>query len=309
MRAWATSAIAALAAGAVLTLGAPVPAVAAGSPAATYGVGRLTLTFVDGSRPTAANGSYAGAATRTLPTLVSYPAVRGRPAAGPRPLVVFATGIGDSPTTYQPLFDFWVRAGYIVAEPTFPLSGDQAPGGPTAADLPNQPADVSFVITQLLAANRSPASKLHGLVNPQAVAVAGKSLGAITILEVGYNTATRDPRVKAVIAMTGIIGGSGTHFTGITTPLLLEHGTADTTVPIQGSASAYADANPPKFFVTLFGQTHGSAFGGGARPAEQVVERTTIDFLDRYVGGRPGALARLTRDGNAAGVASLQASP
>jgi predicted dienelactone hydrolase len=223
--------------------------------------------------------------------------------------VVFATGIGDSPTTYQPLFDFWVRAGYVVAEPAFSLSGDHAPGGSTAADLVNQPGDVSFVITQLLAAGRSARSKLHGLVNPQQIAVAGKSLGAITIFDVGYSTAGRDPRVRAVIAMTGAVGPSGTHFVGISTPLLLEHGTADTTLPIQGSISAFARANPPKFFVTLFGQTHSSAFGGGARPAEQVVERTTTDFLDRYVAGRAGALARLTRDGNVPGVASMRAAP
>jgi alpha-beta hydrolase superfamily lysophospholipase len=35
-------------------------------------------------------------------------------------LVVFATGIGDSPTTYEALFDRWVRAGYVVAEPGLP---------------------------------------------------------------------------------------------------------------------------------------------------------------------------------------------
>ncbi len=308
MRGWLTGLVAVVTAGVALALGAPTPAVAASSSHATYSVGRLTLTFVDSSRPTPANGSYPGAATRTLPTSVSYPSVKGRPASG-RPLVVFATGIGDSPTTYQPLFDYWVRAGYVVAEPTFPLSNDHAPGGTTAADVANQPGDVSFVITQLLAAGRTPRSRLHGLLNPQEVAVAGKSLGAITIFDVGYNTVTRDPRVRAAIAMTGIVGPSGSHFVGITTPLLLEHGTADTTVPIQGSASAYAQANAPKFFVTLFGQTHSSAFGGGGRPAEQVVERTTIDFLDRYVEGQAGALAELTRDGSVSRVASLQASP
>ena len=51
--------------------------------------------------------------------------------------MIFATGIGDPPTQYEALFDFWVC---IVAEPTFPLSNDHAPGGPTAADLSNQQA-------------------------------------------------------------------------------------------------------------------------------------------------------------------------
>jgi predicted dienelactone hydrolase len=279
------------------------------APTGTFGVGRFTITFVDTSRATPANGSYPGAPRRTLPTLISYPILHGQPAPGPRPLVVFATGIGDSLTQYEALFDFWVRAGYIVAEPAFPLSNDQAPGGSTASDLANQPGDVSFVITQLLAANGSARSRLHGRISPRQVAVAGKSLGAITVFEVGYNVATHDRRVRAVIALTGVVGNASPHFAGITTPLLLEHGTADTTVPISGSINAYARANPPKFFVTLFGQTHGSAFGGGTHPAEVVVERTTTDFLDRYVEGQAAALARLEQHGNVPSVASLQAAP
>jgi predicted dienelactone hydrolase len=310
MRGWALGLAAALTAGTGVAVPAPGAAAStAGAPGAPYSVGRVTVTFVDVTRPTPANGVYAGAPTRTLPTLVSYPTLNGRPVSEPRPLVVFATGIDDSPTTYQPLFDVWVRAGYVVAELAFPLSGDHAPGGTTAADLGRQPGDVSFVITQLLAADRSARSKLHGLINPQQIGVAGKSLGAITIFEVGYNAAARDRRVRAAIAMTGVVGPSGTHFVGISTPLLLEHGTADTTVPLQGSINAFTQANPPKFFVTLVGQTHSSAFGGGASPAEQVVERTTTDFLDRYLAGRARALARLTRDGNIPDVASMQATP
>jgi hypothetical protein len=42
---------------------------------ATYAVGMRSYTFVDRSRPTSANGSFPGAPTRTLPTLLLYPAV------------------------------------------------------------------------------------------------------------------------------------------------------------------------------------------------------------------------------------------
>jgi predicted dienelactone hydrolase len=293
---------------ALVALGGAGVATSGASTSGGTSIGRVTLTFVDHSRPTAANGSYPGASSRTLPTLVSFPTRGGHAVPGPLPLVVFATGIGDSPTTYQALFDFWVRAGYVVAEPTFPLSSDQAPGGTTAADFPNQPADVRFVTTSMLQASRDPRSPVHGLVDPKRIGDVGKSLGAITVLET-YNPVSRDPRVKAVIAMTGFVGISGTHFVGINTPLLLEHGDADQTAPIQGSRDAYAQALPPKFFVTLFGQTHGSAFGGGTKPAEVVVERTTTDFLDRYVKGQAGALARLQHDANVTSVASLQAVP
>lgn len=126
------------------------------------------------------------------------------------------------------------------------------------------------------------------------------------MFETAYTTADPDHRFKAVIALTGVVGGAGPHFTGIDTPLLLEHGDADTTVQISGSANAFAQAEPPKYFVTLIGQTHGSAFGGGTTPAEQVVERTTIDFLDGYVKGQRAALARLRKDAQVPGVATLQ---
>ena len=70
---------------------APAASAAARHADRTYAVGKRSYTFVDRSRPTAANGSYAGAPTRTLPTLVLYPtagapggpSVDGRPAAAP----------------------------------------------------------------------------------------------------------------------------------------------------------------------------------------------------------------------------------
>jgi dienelactone hydrolase len=271
------------------------------------GVTRTTLTLVDGSRPTPPNGSYPGAPNRTLETVVSYPA-HGRGPKSPLPLVVFATGFGGTATNYAPLYDHWVKAGYVVAAPTFPLSGENSPGGMTATDLKNQPGDVRFVTGEILRLNGTRSAKFRGLIDPTRVALAGKSLGALTVFDAGYKPTERVPNIKAVIAMTGIASGADELET-IGTPLLLEHGDADTTVPISGSRDAYARAKAPKFFVTLFGQTHGSAFGGGTKPAERVVEATTTDFLDRYLKGQAAGITRLQRDGDVPGVASLQATP
>jgi len=270
-------------------------------------VHRTTLRLVDASRPTPANGAYAGASDRTLQTVVSYPTKKGK-RLGNLPIVVFATGFEGTSTNYAPLYDHWVEAGYVVAAPTFPLSSRDAPGGSSVADLASQPGDVRFVLTEVLAANRSEDSFLHGLIDPKRVGLAGKSLGAITAILDGYDPAERDPRFAAVIAMTGLAMGSA-RLDMFKTPLLLVRGDADTTVPIQGSIDAFDRAQAPKYFVRLFGQTHTSAFDGRDQPAADVVHRTTTDFLDRYVKGRRGAVKRLERDGDVVGIASIQAVP
>ena len=172
------------------------PAGASSKPLATedtYGVGVRTETFVDRSRPTNANGSYPGAPTRTLPTTIWYPA-EGTP--GPTeqpnapayddrrfPLLVFSHGFTASGPAYGLLLRRIASAGYVVAAPTFPLSNGGAPGGPRLADVFNQPADVSFVIDQMLAANADPASAFHGTIDPDRIGVGGHSLGAITTLQ------------------------------------------------------------------------------------------------------------------------------
>jgi predicted dienelactone hydrolase len=270
-------------------------------------VARTTLDLVDASRPTPPNGDYGGAPDRALPTVVSYP-TRGGRALRKLPLVVFATGFGGDSTNYEPLYDHWVRAGYAVAAPTFPLSRAGAPGGPTADDLHSQPGDVRFVLDRVLAESRKKGSALHGLVDPTRIGLAGKSLGAITALLDGYDPTEHEPRFRAVVAMTGLAMGS-VRFDRYDTPLLLVHGDADTTVPIQGSIDAYAAAQPPKFFVTVFGADHKSAFDGGTAPASQVVNRTTTDFFDAYVKGARAAVRRLERDGDVHSVASIQATP
>src|SRR5207248_3269789 len=121
--------------------------------------------------------------------------------------------------------------GYVVAAPTFPLSNGNAPGGPNASDYVNQPADVSFVITRLLALDDD--APLRREIDGKRIGVSGHSLGAITTLGVAANSAVQDRRIDAAVPISGLElpFGSGSFFSTPTPPLLLVHGTADGTVP------------------------------------------------------------------------------
>jgi dienelactone hydrolase len=295
---------------AVLVVGAGATALAtsavAAQPAKEVVVKRVTLTLVDESRPTPANGDYAGAPDRTLETVVSFP--KGTTKKHPVPLVVYATGIGGTATNYADMYEHWVQAGYMVAAPTFPLSSEDAPGGTTASDLSNQPADLSFVLDEVLRLNAQRGSDLFGLVEPSRIGVVGKSLGALTVMDLIFNPAHHDDRFTAVVSLTGLATG-GADFETYTPPLLLVHGDADETVPYRGSEEAYARAQSPKFFVTIAGATHSSAFHGADDPPSIAVVKTVTDFLDTYLKGKKSGLEKLDRDGNVDGVASLEASP
>lgn len=283
-----------------------------------FAVGRRTIALVDHDRPTAANGTYAGAPDRTLPTLVLYPA-KGRPGAatlpdappartgGPYPLVVFSHGFGASGPAYGEVLLRRIAAhGYVVAAPTFPLTNGRAPGGQHLADYLHQPADVSFVITRMLAASKA-RGDLHGLIDPKEVGAAGHSLGAITTLGVTYHRCCLDHRIKAAVVLAGIQlpFGRSSSWAWPPVPLLLVHGTSDRTVPYAASTATYRAAKPPKFLLTLQNAPH-TPFGS---PYLDVIVNSTNDFLDRYLRDQKHALVELTLDANVPGASSLQADP
>lgn len=283
----------------------------------TLAVGRAEQTFVDDTRPTPANGSFAGAPNRTLHTTIYYPA-RGKagdsvtPGAppdrkhGPYPLIVYSHGHNSFGAEFEPLLRQWASAGYVVAAPDFPLSNKNSPGGATAADLPQQPADARFVIDRMLALDAKRSGTFSAMVDPKRIGASGHSLGAMTTYRLVYETCCADARVKAAAPMSGIAGDPPQFFTGISTPLLAEHGDADGTLPYQSGADSFAKASPPKFFLTLIGGGHTPPYRGAPEPAPTTVAHVTLDFFDRYLKSDRSALGRLHEDADQPGVATLQ---
>jgi predicted dienelactone hydrolase len=249
---------------------------------------------------------------RTLETTFFSP----RHAIGPAPLLVFVHGYDQSPTDYRNLLKAWASAGYIVAAPKFPSTNRDATSL-DASDYHNEPMDVSFVISQVIALSAAPTGPLSGRVDATRVGVAGHSLGAEVVLGL-LNRCCRDPRVRAAISLAGseqVNPGEPAfppdgYFVGPPIPLLLVHGDADHENPYDRSVTAFAGASAPKFFETVHGGDHRSPYQDSlTHPGPHVVSTVTLDFLDTYLKDQPAALSRLARDGTIPNVATLQAVP
>ena len=120
-------------------------------------IGLRVLRLVDRSRVAVFRDGRSG--PRTLVTYVRYP----RSGRGPFPLIVFGHGFALLPGSYAKLLNAWTRAGFVVAAPVFPVENEHAPGGPDENDLSNQPGDMSFVISRLLASSANPPSASYSL--------------------------------------------------------------------------------------------------------------------------------------------------
>ncbi|HTJ75475.1 MAG TPA: hypothetical protein VL337_08925 [Acidimicrobiales bacterium] len=252
----------------------------------------MTRTFVDSTRPTPAHGDAPELPSRTLPTTIAVP-----DGPGPFPLIMFSHGFGGSGQGSADLLRAIASAGYVVAAPDFPVTSEGVPGGPErGVDAPEaQPADVRFVIDQLLA------DPLAARIDPHRIGAAGHSMGAGITMGVAFNTCCRDERIGAgvLMAVDPPTLYHGDYFVPPAAPVLVIHGDRDESLPYAGGRRAFATAEPPKFFLTVVGGDHSSA-------ASKVVMAATVDFFDTYLKQRPDGLQRLKVDGDRPGVTRLE---
>jgi alpha-beta hydrolase superfamily lysophospholipase len=237
------------------------------------------LRFVDTSRTiTLPHGK---TVPRPVTTVFWYPPLRD--GAGPFPLVVFGHGFASTPWLYRRLLRDWAAAGYVVAAPVFPLGNANAPGGPDESDIVNQPRDMSFVITRVLKASAGTTSPLSGLVDPEKVAVAGHSDGAMTAFAAAYEKPFYDDRIHAALVLSGAILGPHRYVEHTGVPLLAVQGTADRiNQPIYARELFHA-VGRPKFLLLLRGAGHLPPYTVPG-PRFATVMHVTIAFLDHYLG-------------------------
>jgi dienelactone hydrolase len=278
----------------------------AGPAAPAFPVGERTFTFVDHSRTIRL--AHRRRVPRTLVTIVRYPAagrassrdlIGAPPATGVFPLIVFGHGFAVTPAPYARLLDAWAAAGYVVAAPIFPLENANAPGGPDENDLVNQPRDMSFVISSMLA------GPLTTNIDGQEIAVAGQSDGGETAFAVAYDRPFMDSRIGAAVILSGAqLPGAAFRFSAPSPPLLASQGTADVINLPMYTYQFFNKAPRPKYLLKLLGAPHLPPYTY-KQPQLGIVERVTIAFLDLYLKHSPTAQARLAADGNVPRTARL----
>jgi dienelactone hydrolase len=243
--------------------------------------------------------------------VIWYPLARrsaGSPAAhGPFPLLMFAPGFMQCGLPYEDLLRSWAGAGYVVAVVNFPRTDCSVGAAAYEPDLVNQPADMSYALSRLLALSAAPHDVLSGLLNQREVAAVGQSDGGDTVAALAADTCCTDHRLKAVAVLSGQEWPTmpGRYFGNPAPPMLFVQGTVDTINLPWTSLQLYrADQATARYYLDLFGANHMIPYMG-TDPVERLVARVTLAFFDRYVLGQVGALATMTREGNVSGTAAL----
>nr|WP_127497758.1 alpha/beta hydrolase [Actinoplanes solisilvae] len=223
-------------------------------------------------------------ADRPLPTTVWLP--RGD---GPFPMILFSHGLGGKPSDYRELITSWARAGFVVAAPAYPHTSASAAEF-NVLDVLNQPADASYVITEVL-------GELGAKVDEQRVAAAGHSAGGVTTL--GLLSNSRDERLRAGVVLAGrqILPQP---FTGPETPLLFVHGRRDQVVPYADGRAAFDAVDWPKAFLSV---TDGGHVASGR--SLDVIAATSTDFWRWSLYGDAAARDRLADDAAKGGLAGF----
>lgn len=218
------------------------------------GFRELPLALIDDSRPTNANGDYAGADSGALNGSLYLPADA---AQAPYPLIVYSHGFMSSAEGARYYAEYLAPKGYVVAAVDYPLTHGDAPGGPNAYDVVHQPGDVSFLIDSLIAQSRTAGDELEGLIDADRIGAAGLSLGGLTTTLSAFHADLRDPRIRAAASIAGPAAFFTPQFFETSNlPFLMIAGTTDAIVPYEPNAASIPKLDDNAILITLDSASH-----------------------------------------------------
>ncbi|MGZ4718057.1 MAG: alpha/beta hydrolase [Acidimicrobiales bacterium] len=270
--------------------------------AATGGVTRTTVTFVDPTRGTVARPPQAATNERVLVTTVRRPASGG----GPWPLVVFGHGFDISSEAYATLLDEVAGSGFVVASPELPGSSTARPGQPDEHDLAQEPCDLTVVAADVESASAE-GGELAGTVRPGPIALAGQSDGATAAAFAALavdpcRTAASPVPVGAVVAFSAKPVPADAIDPGLTHPpaALAVTGSADTVNPPSHTRDLFDQWPAEAWLVTSAGDGHlAPSTDSGRRLA---IDAVVVDFLRGTLEADHAALGRMAIDASVPGL-------
>jgi predicted dienelactone hydrolase len=215
-------------------------------------VATFDTVFVDASRPTDANGDFAGAPERTLAATLWYP----ESASDAHPLLVYSHGFMSMRSENAPLAELLASHGYVVVAVDYPLTHMGAPGGPNVRDAANQPGDVRFVIDRVLA--WEPGQRpFAGEIDRERIGAVGLSLGGLTTTLAAFHPRLRDPRIAAAVSIAGPAANfSPAFFATADIPFLMIAGTGDAMIGYEANAAPTPHKVRTGGLVTIEGASH-----------------------------------------------------
>ncbi|HEY6566623.1 MAG TPA: hypothetical protein VI341_03810 [Actinomycetota bacterium] len=228
-----------------------------------------------------------------MPITVNYPAASSgsgaRAACGKFPLVIATHGSqGDGPSAAA-LHTYLVRAGYVLAAPSFP-------GG---LEINSHAKDVRSVISKMLSVNRRGGEPFAHRINSKRIGVIGTSMGGMIGIALAGKCCL-DRRIDAVVAKAGTSYGSGS-FSRKGPALLMINGNDDGTISYSSARETYRRAKHPKGFITLNGIGHDLNVRN-----DPILSEASLGFFTRYLRGSGAGLRRVVRAVADSSIASLQ---
>jgi predicted dienelactone hydrolase len=230
------------------------------------------------------------ARSREVPLRVYRPA-----SAAPAPVVLFSHGLGGSREGSAYLGEHWAGRGYVAAFLQHAGSDSAVWQGvprdkrlevlteaASGRNLVLRAGDVSAVLDQLEAWNRTSGHPLAGALDLARLGMSGHSFGAVTTQAVSGQSIGRggarftDRRIKAALALSPSSPRQGdpkVAFGSVTIPWMLMTGTRDVSpirdIDVASRLAVFSSLQPgDKYELVLEGAEH-SAFGDRALPGER----------------------------------------
>lgn len=226
-----------------------------------YNFSSADLVLVDDSRPTDENRGFPGKDDRTFNTTIWFP----NDFEGPYPLVVHSHGIVSNRTELAYLAEALASRGYVVVAADYPLTSGATAGGANAADVVNQPADITFLIDSVIELQGAD-KPFSGAIDQSRIGLTGFSLGGLTTYLTTYHAEWRDPRIAAAVSIAGPSAiFAPEYFRTTSVPLLAIAGTADALIEHRRNAADIPRRAANAALVTIDGGSH-LGFTGLADP-------------------------------------------